>query len=94
MYVPAAVPAATLTAPVAGSRDTLTLDVETCDRITFAVIAAAPARVSLPSTLTTAVPPPAGTEPASSTASIAPALTVIETTAVSQLAGALASQIR
>ena len=87
-------PAATLTAPVAGSSVTPAFDVDTWDRMTLPLVAGAPASVSLPSTFATAMPPVAATAPTSSTASIAVAATVTVTVAVSQFAGTPASQMR
>ena len=65
--------------------------------VTSAGLTALPPRVSLPSTLTTLVPPVApltGVATMSSTASIGAASTVTTTVAVVQLAGSAISQIR
>mgnify|MGYP000013354010 CR=1 FL=1 len=77
MYVPAGVPGATLTAPVAGSSVTFGFVVVTCVRFTVASVAGTPLSVSLTRTFGTAVPPdaPDATVPVSSTASIGAAVT-------------------
>ena len=79
VYVPAGVPGATFTAPVAGSIVTFGFVVLTCVSVTVASVAGTPFSVSFTSTFGTAVPPaaPFATAPVSSTASIARAVTVI-----------------
>ena len=95
MYVPAGVPGATFTAPVATSSVTFGFEVETWVSATLASVAGEPPSVSLASTLATAEPPaaPEATVPVSSTASMTAAPTVTVTVAVSQLVGFSSSQI-
>ena len=95
VYVPDAVPATTLTAPVPGSSVTFGLLVLTCVSVTVVSVAAAPLSVSFTSTFATATPPaaPLDTVPASSVATIAAALTSTVAVAVSQLDGFSTSQI-
>ncbi len=91
----AAVPAATVTAPVAGFsvRPAVPL---TKEMTTFAVVAAAPFSVSFVSTVARARPPvaPLIEAPASFTASMTAARIGTVTVAVSQLPGFSTSQIR
>ena len=95
VYVPAGVAGATFTAPVAGSRVTFGWVVLTWLIVTLASVAGAPFKVSLASTLGTAVPPdaPDATEPVSLTASIGEAETTTVAAALSQLFGLRTSQI-
>ena len=94
MYDPAGVPAATLTAPVVVFSVTPALLLDTNVRSTLDGVTGAPLSTSLLRTSATAMPPAAVVLPASSMASMAPALTGTLTVAVSQLVGALTSQIR
>ncbi len=93
--MPAGVPGATVTAPVAGFSVTFGLVVLTCVITTVASVAGTPLSVSLTSTFGTAVPPvaPLGTVPLSSTASITAAPTVTVAIATSQFVGFSVSQI-
>ena len=93
--MPAGVPAATSTAPVAGFSVTFGCVVASCDSVTVASVAGAPLSVSLTSTSATAVPPvaPLATVPVSSTASITAASTTSVAVAVSQFVGFSTSQI-
>ncbi len=86
--MPAGVPAATFTAPVAGFRVTFGLVVATWVSVTFASVAGWPLETSFCSTFGTAVPPaaPVATLPLSSIASML-AVTVTVALAVSQVAG-------
>ena len=93
--VPAGVPGATFTAPVAGFSVTFGFVVVTCVRFTVANVTGTPFSVSLTRTFGTAVPPeaPFATVPVSSTASIVAADTVTVAVAVSQFVGFSTSQI-
>ena len=75
-YMPAGVPGATETAPVAVSSVTPALVLEMKRVVTLLAVTATPARVSLLRTLGTATPPAADvvTTPVSSTATMAPAV--------------------
>ena len=81
MYVPAGVPGATLTAPVAGFSVTFGFVVESWVRVTVASVAGAPLSVSFTRTFGTATPPeaPSATVPVSLTALIAAGDSVIVT---------------
>ena len=92
--MPAAVPAATLTAPVVVFNVTFGLVVLTCVMVTFEGTTATPFNKSLVSTLDTATPPVTPLAvPASATASITAAVTGTVTTAGSQFVGFRFSQI-
>ena len=92
--MPAGVPAATFTAPVAGFSVTFGFVVADWVTTTFASVAGKPLSVSLTSTFGTAVPPaaPLATVPVSATASIGAAPTVTVTWATSQFEGLRISQ--
>ena len=85
-YVPAGVPGATFTAPVAGFSVTFGFVVDTCDSVTVDSVTGAPFSVSFTSTFGTPTPPlaPFTGPPVSSTASITGASTTIVAVAVSQ----------
>src|SRR3954471_7536856 len=71
-WVPSAVPETTCTDPFSGSSRMPALVDESCERVTLAVVAGAPANQSLPRTFATAVPPAGeATRPRSSFAMMA-----------------------
>ena len=95
VYVPAGVPGATTTSPVAGFSVTFGFVVAVCVSTTVASVAGAPFSVSFTSTFGTATPPaaPFATVPLSGFATIAAAPTVTVTWATSQFDGFRISQI-
>ena len=85
LFVPAVVPAATATEPVAGFGVIPAFVDESWVRLTLVRVAAAPLNLSLTRTFATAIPPVLGDVAASFTASIANGMTLMVTVAVSQL---------